>query len=559
MRTLWIVTASALGLAGCGDDTGPGGAAQGGAAQGGAAQGGAAQGGAAQGGAGGWDARFDPLVAALQEDLAATSAYGVSVAVMEGGQVTFAQAFGAKGPAGAEPLTPHTLMQIGSTTKQMTATAVLRRVEAGDVALSDSLETLLPDLEFAGDPSWDDQLTLHLLLSHQGGMADTARWTNTPSDALLADFSYGAFANGEYLMAPAGSFWNYSNPHFVMAGLVAEAFDTRPYPDLMRQDIFLPLGMDRTFLRKAEVSDDGDFSLSFGYTANDLATGAPQHDVSMAFVGDDAWTRPAGLAWSTPTQQLAWAKFVLHGEPGVLSDALRAEITQPHADTLYQVGTLHYGYGMFVEDGRVTRDGKFYPTPVWDHGGNTLTFSNELVMLPEHDFAIAITSSAFATDFSHSVDVAIESLVGDLPAAQPAPAYTVDPATFGRHLGTYDDPFNVGAMTVTQVGDALVVSLPDLDAMNVPYTPELTSVSSEIFLLEAAGQTLDLTFIPLSDGGDSEFVRNRAFVERRVTMTPAAPLRSALLSRDALVARLRAAALPPPLAQRLARGRGARR
>jgi CubicO group peptidase (beta-lactamase class C family) len=70
------------------------------------------------------------------------------------------------------PLTPETLMQIGSTTKQMTATALLQKVEEEKVTLESTINDVLPDFEFKLDETWDDSITIHHLLSHQGGFYD---------------------------------------------------------------------------------------------------------------------------------------------------------------------------------------------------------------------------------------------------------------------------------------------------------------------------------------------------------------------------------------------------
>jgi CubicO group peptidase (beta-lactamase class C family) len=215
---------------------------------------------------------------------------------MEGGVVTFAEAFGSKDPDGLEPLTPHTLMQIGSTTKHMTAVALLRLVDSGQVSLDDTLEELLPEMDFARDATWDDQVTLHLMLSHQGAFYDAIPWDGPPDDSELAAWTYGTYDRDSYLMNPPGAFWNYSNPNFVFVGLVTETVDGRAWPDIMREDVFLPLGMDRTFLRKTEVEADGDFALSYGMGTDDLMTGA-EGPVDMEHMPDPGWARPAGL-WS---------------------------------------------------------------------------------------------------------------------------------------------------------------------------------------------------------------------------------------------------------------------
>ena len=461
-----------------------------------------------------WDPRFDAFVQALLDDLDASDAYGVSAAVMESGVVTFAQAFGSRGPDPADPLTPSALMQIGSTTKHMTAVALLRLVAAGRLSLDDTLESLLPELDFRLDPGWDDGVTLHLMLSHQGGFFDTVPWDGAADDDLLASWTYGTFDEQFFLMSPPGAFWNYSNPNFALAGLVTQALDDRAWPDIVREDLFVPLGMDRTFARKAEVEADGDYALSYGLGVDDLTTGR-LGPVAMEDVPDPAWARPAGLVWTTPTQMMTWARFIMHGDASVLSDELRGLVTEGQVDTLYLMGTMLYGYGMFVESGYLTADGTWYAMPVWEHGGNTISFSNVLYILPEQDFALAICSSGLGTDFRHSTDVAVTTLV-DLPEPSAAPAYVVDPTQFDRHVGTYNDPWNVGDMIISREGDTLEIDMPQLDRLGYDVSPELTPVSTATFYVYMDGTPLDLTFIPVEDGGPSVYVRNRSFVTVRV-------------------------------------------
>jgi CubicO group peptidase (beta-lactamase class C family) len=471
-------------------------------------------GGGGAAGAGGWDSRFSPFVEALLADLAASSAYGVSAAVMERGEITFARAFGSKDPDGTMPLTPDTLMQIGSTTKQMTAVALLRKVEQGAISLDATLEQALPALDFARDPSWDDQITLWHLLTHQGAFQDTLLWGGTPSDSALASWVYGSFAAQSYLMNPPGAFWNYSNPNFVLAGLVTESLDDRAWPDLMLQDVFGPLGMNRTFLRKSEVEADGDYALSYGLGWDDLASGQ-MGPVAMATMPDPGSARPAGLAWTTPTQMMSWAEFLLRGNAAVLSDELRAELESEQVDTRYLAGNQHYGYGLMVERGYLTSDKTWFAVPVWEHGGNTLSFSHLFYVLPEQDFALAICSSGYSTDFQHSVDVAMTTLP-TLPAPSPGPEYLVDPARFDLHVGSYEDVWNLGQVTITRQADQLLIDMPDVTAAGFDVVPELYAISSDWFMVTIDNTAMDLTFIPTVTDGPSTYIRNRAFVATRV-------------------------------------------
>lgn len=474
----------------------------------------------------GWDPRFDTLVEVAEAELAASSAPGLSVAVMEAGEITFARGFGTLAPDGAgggdEPVTATTLFQIGSTTKMMTATALLQKVEAGDVSLDATLAEALPDLEFALGPDWNDQVRVEHLISHQGGFADYIDWEGSSDDEDLADFSYGFFADFLWLMNPPGVFWNYSNPNFSLAGLVTEEVDDRPWPDLLVDDVLLPLGMDRTYLRKEEVEDDGDYAESFGWgSPTDLA----MHHVTMDDIDDAAWARPAGLAWSTPSQMVHFADFLMHGDTDVLGDDLRLEMVAEQVNTLWYMDEIHYGYGVFVDRGVMDSLGGYHVTPVYEHGGNTLSFTSILYALPEHDVAVSILSSAYGTGFYGTLEAALQA-AAEMGDPVEAPEYTIDPDRFDDHVGTYLDAYNVGEIIVTREGDDLRIEMPDLDSYGYNVAPELVPVSSDLFYVIIDGGYYDLTFIPEEEGGRSTYARNRAFVGIREEIEPDAGVRA---------------------------------
>ena len=272
--------------------------------------------------------------------------------------------------------------------------------------------------------------------------------------------------------------------------------------------------MDRTWLRRSEVEADGHYSLSVGYGTDVYTTGGYGH-VAMDLMPDPGWARPAGLVWTTPAQMMTWARFLMQGDATILADDLRESMVEEHVNTLYYADELHYGYGVMVERGYLTGDDEYYVMPVWEHGGNTLSFTSIFYMLPQQDFAISILSSAYGTDFYDSLDAALTTLV-DLPAPQEPPEYPWDPDKLDKHVGSYQDTFNIGRVYVTREGDTLFVDCPDLAAYGYDVTPELVPFSSDIFYVEIDGDYLDLTFIQTEEGGMSQYIRNRSFVTTRV-------------------------------------------
>ncbi len=460
-----------------------------------------------------WGPRFDPLVDAIEADLAASStATGVSVAVLENGEITFAAGFGSAHPEHQVEVTPTTLFQIGSTTKMMTATALLQRVEAGQLSVDDTLDQVLPELVFAYDPSWTGQITVHDLLSQQSGLADWAPWDASSDDADLAEYAYGYYAAHLWAMNPPGVFWNYSNPNFSLAGLITEELDTRYWPDIVTEDVLEPLGMDRTYARKEAVAADGDYAVGFGY---DVSAGYAWRTVEFEDEQDAAFVRPAGLVWSTPSQMVRFAEFLMHGDEGVLGAAMHDELVAEQVNTLSYEDVLSYGYGVFLWDGYLTMGGDYYPTPVYEHGGNTMTMTSILYALPEYDFAISILSNGYGTAFYGALDAAVTTLL-DLGDPVPAPEYSWDPDRLDLHVGDYMDLYNVGEIIISRNGDALQIEMPLLEQYGYTVQPDLIPVSSDIHYAIIDGSYVDLTFVAEIEGEPSTYVKNRSFVGTRV-------------------------------------------
>jgi CubicO group peptidase (beta-lactamase class C family) len=181
---------------------------------------------------------------------------GASVALIEHGQMTFAHGFGTKGPNSKESVDANTLFRIGSMTKALTATALLGHVHSGKLGLDTKLTSVVPDVAI-DDRSDLSALTFRQLLSHQSGLFDYDVLSGPADDAALSRYLTSPdFASNEYFMDPPGSFYNYSNPNYDLAGLALERVGGVPYRKAMAERVFSPLGMTRTFFLPSEVIAD---------------------------------------------------------------------------------------------------------------------------------------------------------------------------------------------------------------------------------------------------------------------------------------------------------------
>ncbi len=449
--------------------------------------------------------RFEPLAQALEEDLQTNNATGVSVAVWIDGEVTWVGGFGTIDPLEERRPNEETQFMIGSNSKKITAITLLQRIAAGDATLDTTLGDVLPDLEFDLAPAYHNT-TAHELLSHQGGMFDDiGELTTTTQDAQLREYTYRTLATEGFAWAPPGEFYNYSNANFSMAGLMAETLADTPWADLVEEKVFQPLNMTRTVARKTNVDDN--HAPGIGRVQLEQPNARP---VPLRDTWESAFARPAAILWSTPSDMMRLAEFLVDGNEDVLPDPWTESIRSPQVEIEPDFPDT-YGYGV-VHKPAMSLGDDYYEMEVWVHGGRTPTHTSHFLIVPQKRFAISILSNGQFDDFDHSVEVALRTLV-ELPdpVEQPEPPFEV--SVLDELVGTYTEPFNLGDIVVTQEGNGLRVQIPTLDQFGLPYERDLERVSTRNWNLFADNRTIPMRFVNGQNG--QSYMANRYLVATR--------------------------------------------
>jgi CubicO group peptidase (beta-lactamase class C family) len=437
---------------------------------------------------------------------------------MEDGEISFAKAIGSKSASGEEAFDTETLFQLGSVTKMLTAIGLLQQVETQGLDLRMRVPEILPESEFEKDESWNDNLVLVDLLSHRTGIYDWLGEPGNASDAYLETWFTEVFFPNLWLMNPPGLFWNYSNPNFSLAGLLMEKLDPegRSYSNLMKEEVFGALGMERSYVRKDDAKADGNFSESVGYTV-DAQGNANFGPVPMKDLQDMAQGRPAGSGtWSTPTQMMEVARFILEADESVLREEYREQFLakQVHITSSYYDLGMGYGLGIMSMDGIVDGD-TYYPESILTHDGATGSFSATFWVLPEKNAAFCILSNGYGSHFPVSVLEILRILMeGDDDGTADLPTWPIDLDTLDLHDANYSDSYNLGSIVVRRAGDDLTISMPKLDDLGYVVEPNLTMVGDRLFYVSIDDVYYALRFIG-EEGESTQYVVNRAFVGTR--------------------------------------------
>jgi CubicO group peptidase (beta-lactamase class C family) len=449
--------------------------------------------------------RFADIQNALDAEHSTSGARGISVGIIEGGELV-ATLHAGEAEAG-RPLTDETLYRIGSVTKVLTATAALRQVAAGALDLDAPITDVLPEFSLPRTPDCAPHITARDLLSHQSTLVDYLEVDTTGADSALATFVDRQMASF-YCWDTPGSFWNYSNTGFYVAGRAVEATAGLDYPTVMATDVFAPLGMNRTFFRPNDVAEDGDYAV--GATVDWEGGGAPRDAGPRAY--DNAWARPAGYAWSNIPDLAKFLRFLMRGDSEFLPDALREELSDPQIVTWNIADRERYGLGLFTSEGVLSAAG-FHPTPMWTHGGNIPGFTAGIYVLPQLDAAAVFLASGDYVALPETLRAWFSML--ELPPAEPASPLAFDPALAEAIVGTWRDPWNIGETRIWADGDTIHIAAPDLDALEIPYDAELVPAGAGTVSWRVQGVQALFQFVP-DDAGDIRWMRARFSVSTRV-------------------------------------------
>ena len=177
--------------------------------------------------------------ATVGEWLARTGAPSVSIAVVSGGELAYAKAYGSARLAPKTAATTATRYAIDSISKEFTAAAILKLQEQGKLSLNDDVGRYFPTL------AKPKPVSLRAALSHTAGFRDY--W---PQDYVTIEMGKPASAQaimdewgGRPLDFEPGTDWQYSNTGFVIAGAIVEKVSGQPLVSFLKANVFDPLHM----------------------------------------------------------------------------------------------------------------------------------------------------------------------------------------------------------------------------------------------------------------------------------------------------------------------------
>lgn len=347
---------------------------------------------------------------------------GCAIGVYRSGEILFTRGYGMADVERAVPITPSTVFNVASLSKQFTAFAIALLAQRGKLTLDDDIREYLPEIAKFGDP-----ITVANLVHHTSGLRDYGSLLEMGGwrldQPLSREAAIDVIARQRTLNFAPGAEHQYNNTNYVLLALIVERVDGRSFRDFAAQEIFAPLGMKHSEVRWLE-----------GPAPPALATNYTLHKDGK-WRSNTVWSKPyaqGATAVHTTLEDLArWnANFDDHrvGGPAVIA-------------MMQTVGRLNSGKAISYAFGQEL--GEYRGLKTVSHtgagGGNFI-----LTRFPDQRLTVARLCNRYFTEpsaYGLEEKVADRFLAGQFPAAKAPevtlPTINLPPAQIARHACTY--------------------------------------------------------------------------------------------------------------------------
>ncbi|NNF36677.1 MAG: serine hydrolase [Saprospiraceae bacterium] len=305
----------------------------------------------------------------LIQPLVNTNNYSGTIAVSNRNELLYTGSYGLMNHEYQLENHNETRFFIASASMMFTSVAIMKLVDQGLVQLNDPLSKFFPGY------SKGDKITIHQMLAQRSGIPrigndddvnyDLITKISHTSDELLA-----YIWEKDLLFEPGDQYAHERSDYIFLAGIIEQVAGV-PFGEYLKEEIFIPLGMEHTghYNDQSEIITD----LSKGYAPDGL------YGIASAPFLD--WSSKTGHAsiYSTAEDFVKWGRAALNRD--LLSDESWGLIFKDHGDGV--------GYGWFISP----HDGH----ERYQMNGRSPGYSSYFAIYPEEDLIVSMLSNIYVS------------------------------------------------------------------------------------------------------------------------------------------------------------------
>jgi putative pyoverdin transport system ATP-binding/permease protein len=297
---------------------------------------------------------------------------GMAVVIVKGKKTVYLRGFGFSDLKTGQPVTPHTLFELGSTSKAFTGLAILQLHDKKMLSLSDPVRKYIPWLKMIYQEKEVNLKIEQFLYQTSGVPFRSIADIPVASDKDALENTVKTLV-GDQLDYFPGKQFSYATINYDVLGLIIEAVTGFSFEEYVKTSLLKPLGLYNTYLFRNEARHHG---MAKGYK---ICFGNLYEYNAPVYRGNT----PAGYFITNAYDLARWLKIQMNQEE--IPDFNQALITVSHQPD--RKIDSSYAAGWFV-----THDNKdqgengirIY------HGGENPNFSSFITFIPEEKLGVAV-------------------------------------------------------------------------------------------------------------------------------------------------------------------------
>jgi len=322
---------------------------------------------------------------------------GFTIAAIKDGKVVLLDGVGVADPLSGKAADIDTRYYIASITKTMTGVAIAQLAEQGKVDLDAPVQKYLPRFTLA-DADYAKSVTIRDLLSHRKGIKDSGV---TQLDAYTGEVTEDRYYTMLGRVMPTKEV-GYSNIDFTLLGRVIESVTGKSWKDYLSENVFAPIGMNRTTAYLAPCLSDANLAAPIV-----IGRSGPEPSQVMK---TDRTMHAAGGVMSTTRDLTKYALGFLNGgvsedrrflKESSVADAFAHQSTTPQSGSIRKLSG--YGYAWSVGD---YRDIKGFVA----HSGGYTGYNAYIAMVPSKGVGIVVLTNTGGSGEGFCTVIAVDML-----------------------------------------------------------------------------------------------------------------------------------------------------
>jgi CubicO group peptidase (beta-lactamase class C family) len=291
---------------------------------------------------------------------------GAALAIIDEGQIIYKRGYGMANLDYRIPITPETVFEIGSVSKQFTAACIALLIEEEKISLADDIRTYIPEF-----PGYERPITIQHLIHHTSGIRNILplmRMACLPIENVYTNEDMvELIVNQEHLNFLPGEKYAYCNSGYFLLAAIVERVSEMSLAEFAREHIFKPLGMMNTFVYEDRTKIIKNRAI--GYSPDGQGGLRMNHLFNFALSGP-------GQVYTTVEDFLLWDRNFYENKIG--GPKFNELMQSP--GSLNSGDTIDYAFGL--------RIGKYRGLKTIGHSGSHAGFRSHFIRFPAQSFTV---------------------------------------------------------------------------------------------------------------------------------------------------------------------------